>query len=80
MLKIRFFKIGLKKNQIYLLVVINSKNPINGKFIEKIGFFNSHSKLKKVNIKRFLYWKEKGAQPTDSVLKIINEFIKYNNK
>ncbi len=80
MLKIRFFKIGLKKNKLYWLVIINSKNPINGKFIEKIGFFNSHYKLKKINIKRFFYWKEKGAKPTNSVLKIINEFIKHNNK
>lgn len=55
MLKIRLFRIGFKKNPFYLLVIINSKNSRNGKFIEKIGFFDPFSKLKKINLKRFLY-------------------------
>ncbi|WP_259293006.1 30S ribosomal protein S16 [Candidatus Nasuia deltocephalinicola] len=79
MLKIRFFRKGLKKKPFYSLVVINSKNPRNGKFIDKIGFFNPFSKLKKIDLNKFLYWKNIGAKPTNSVLKVINEFIK-NNK
>ncbi len=79
MLKIRFLRKGLKKKPFYSLIVINSKNPRNGKFIDKIGFFNPFSKLKKINLNKFLYWKNIGAKPTNSVLKIVNEFIK-NNK
>ncbi len=78
MLKIRLFRKGLKKKPFYSLIVSNSKNSRNGKFIDIIGFFNPFSKLKKINLKKFLYWKKVGAKPTNSVLKIINEFIKYN--
>ncbi len=78
MLKIRFFRKGLKKKPFYSLIVINSKNKRNGKLLDKIGFFNPFSKLKKINLKKFLYWKNMGAKPTNSALKIINEFIKYN--
>ncbi|WP_259286602.1 30S ribosomal protein S16 [Candidatus Nasuia deltocephalinicola] len=79
MLKIRFFRKGLKRRPFYSLIVINSKNPRNGKFIDKIGFFDPFSKLKKIDLNKFLYWKSIGAKPTNSALKIINEFIK-NNK
>ncbi|WP_259288904.1 30S ribosomal protein S16 [Candidatus Nasuia deltocephalinicola] len=78
MLKIRFFRNGLKKKPFYLIVVTDSKNPRNGKFIDKIGFFNPFSKLKKINLNKFLYWKNIGAKLSNSVFKIINEFIKYN--
>ncbi|WP_259286322.1 30S ribosomal protein S16 [Candidatus Nasuia deltocephalinicola] len=78
MLKIRFFRKGLKKKQFYSLIVINSKNPRNGKSVDKIGFFDPFSKLKKINLKKLLYWKRMGAKPSKSALKIINEFIKYN--
>ncbi len=78
MLKIRLFRKGLKKKPFYILIVINSKNPRNGEFIDKIGFFDPFSKLKRINLKKFLHWKNMGAKPTNSSLKIINEFIKYN--
>ncbi len=78
MLKIRFFRKGLKKKPFYSLIVINSKKSRNSKFIEKIGFFNPFSKVKKINLKKYNYWKSVGAQPTNSTSKIINEFIKYN--
>ncbi|WP_259288777.1 30S ribosomal protein S16 [Candidatus Nasuia deltocephalinicola] len=78
MLKIRFFRKGLKRKPFYSLIVTNSKTSRNGKFIEKIGFFNPFSKIKKINLKKYIYWKNVGAKPTNSVLRIINEFIKYN--
>ncbi|WP_259292882.1 30S ribosomal protein S16 [Candidatus Nasuia deltocephalinicola] len=78
MLKIRFFRKGLKGKPFYSLVVTNSKTSRTGKFIERIGFFDPFSKIKKINLKKYIYWKGVGAKPTNSVLKIINEFIKYN--
>ncbi|WP_259286176.1 30S ribosomal protein S16 [Candidatus Nasuia deltocephalinicola] len=76
MLKIRFFRKGFKKKPFYLIVIINSKNKRNGKFIDKIGFFDPFSKLKKIDLDKFLYWKKLGAKLSNSVSKIINEFIK----
>lgn len=55
MLKIRLFRKGLKKKPFYILIVINSKNPRNGEFIDKIGFFDPFSKLKRINLKKFLH-------------------------
>ncbi|QJC30577.1 30S ribosomal protein S16 [Enterobacteriaceae endosymbiont of Neohaemonia nigricornis] len=63
MLKIRLSKKGIKKKPCYKIVVTDSRNPRDGRFIEKLGFFhpfNIHNKTK-VNKKRMDYWISKGA-------------------
>ena len=84
MLKIRLSRTGRKKEAHFSLKVADSKSPRDGKFIEKIGHYHPCSKDKKnaiyVNIERLNYWISKGAQPTESMKKRINSYLKNNEK
>jgi small subunit ribosomal protein S16 len=60
---------GAKKSPFYRIVVADSRNPRDGRFIEEIGTYNpltEPSELK-VNAERALAWIKTGAQPTDTV-------------
>ncbi|CAL4323463.1 30S ribosomal protein S16 [Buchnera aphidicola] len=80
MLKIRLARHGSKKRPFYQIVVSDSRFPRNGRFIEKIGFFNpiASSKDKKIyiNMEKIQYWTGQGA----AVSKRANYLIKENKK
>ncbi len=67
--KIRLFRVGKKKNPIYRVVVMDSKKPRNGEYIEKIGFYNPLTDPAEITIdkEKALSWLKKGAIPTDTV-------------
>ena len=69
MVKIRLKRMGMKKKPFYRLVVTDSRNPRDGRFIEEIGYYNPVSTPveMKINHERAKYWLGVGAQPTDTV-------------
>ena len=69
MVKIRLKRMGMKKKPFYRLVVTDSRNPRDGRFIEEIGYYNPVSEPveMKINHERAKYWLGVGAQPTDTV-------------
>ncbi len=78
MLKLRLSRGGTKKRPVYKIVVAESKFARDGRFIEKLGFFNPLlPKEKKERIalesERIKYWLSKGAQPTNRVARILGE-------
>ena len=78
MLKIRLSMGGAKKRPIYKIVVADSRFPRDGRFIEKVGFFNPllpKTKKERVNleVERIKHWISKGAQPTLRVSRILGE-------
>ncbi|QJC36265.1 30S ribosomal protein S16 [Enterobacteriaceae endosymbiont of Donacia cincticornis] len=63
MVKIRLSRKGIRKKPFYQIIVTNSKNSRDGRFIEKLGYFdplNSNKKLQ-LNKKRIDFWISKGA-------------------
>ncbi|XRX42772.1 MAG: 30S ribosomal protein S16 [Buchnera aphidicola (Eriosoma harunire)] len=80
MVKIRLSRYGSKKKPFYKIIIADSRSSRNGKFIEKIGFFNpiatgkSHSMS--INIDRMEYWNNNGAQ----LSKKVKFLIKKNKK
>ena len=67
--KIRLKRMGMKKKPFYRLVVTDSRNPRDGRFIEEIGTYDpaaGENKIK-VDMERVKYWVSNGAQPTDTV-------------
>ncbi|MBL7718638.1 MAG: 30S ribosomal protein S16 [Flavipsychrobacter sp.] len=72
--KIRLQRHGSKKRPFYFIVVANSVAPRDGKFIEKIGTYNPLSIPATVRIsrERALHWLQRGAQPTNTVRRILS--------
>jgi small subunit ribosomal protein S16 len=72
--KIRLQRHGSKKRPFYFIVVADARAPRDGKFIQKIGTYNPVSEPAVVQIDRqkALEWLHKGAQPTDTVRKILS--------
>jgi len=78
MLKIRLSRGGTKKRPVYKVVVADSRRARDGKFIEKVGFFNPllpKDKKERVGLEaeRIKYWLGQGAQPTTRVARILGE-------
>ena len=78
MLKIRLSMGGVKKRPVYKIVIADSRFPRDGRFIEKVGFFNPllpRAKKERVNleVERIKYWISKGAKPTLRVARILGE-------
>ena len=78
MLKIRLSLGGAKKRPVYKIVVADSRFPRDGRFIEKVGFFNPllpKTKKERVTLEaeRIKHWISKGAKPTLRVSRILGE-------
>ena len=78
MLKMRLSMGGTKKRPVYKIVVADSRFPRDGRFIEKLGFFNPllpKEKKERVGLdqERIKYWLGQGAQPTTRVARILGE-------
>jgi small subunit ribosomal protein S16 len=71
--KIRLARVGSKKNPIYRVVVADSRSPRDGKFIEIVGRYNPQTEPSTIEIDeaKVKDWISKGAQPTDSVKRLL---------
>jgi len=72
--KIRLQRHGSKKRPFYFIVVADARSPRDGKFIQKLGTYNPLTTPSTVQLdrQRALDWLHKGAQPTDTVRKILS--------
>jgi len=72
--KIRMQRHGSKKRPFYFIVAANSTSPRDGKFIEKLGTYNPLTvpATVRINNERALDWLNKGAQPTNTVRRILS--------
>ena len=78
MLKLRLSRGGTKKRPIYKVVVADSRYARDGRFIEKVGFFNPllpKEKKERIGLEaeRIKYWLGQGARPTTRVARILGE-------
>ena len=74
--KLRLQVHGKKDAKCYKIVVATSKSPRDGKFIEKIGYYNpTHPKNKgEIKKERVSYWFSVGAKATETVQKLLKKF------
>ena len=78
MLKLRLSMGGTKKRPVYKIVVADSRFARDGRFIEKLGFYNPLLPKEKedrigLQLERVKYWLSQGAQPTTRVARILGE-------
>jgi len=73
--KIRLKRIGAKNDPAYRLVVTDSRNPRDGRFIEELGTYlpaRSGQEFK-VNLERANYWLSQGAQPSETAANLLKK-------
>jgi small subunit ribosomal protein S16 len=74
---IRLSRAGTKKRPVYHVVVADSRYPRDGRFIERLGYFNpllpkdNESRLK-LDLDKVKSWMAKGAQPSDRVMRFLD--------
>ena len=75
MVKIRLKRMGMKKKPFYRLVVTDSRNPRDGRFIEELGYYNPLTEPAEIKIdaERAQQWIKDGAQPTDTVRSLMKK-------
>ena len=77
MLTIRLARSGAKKRPFYHISVADSRMPRDGRFVERIGYFNPIASGQEVrleiDLERVDYWIGQGAQPSDRVLNLLKQ-------
>lgn len=77
MVTIRLARGGSKKRPFYHLTVADHRTARNGRFIERVGFFNpvarGQEERLRVDTDRVAYWESQGAQLSERVSKLVRE-------
>lgn len=77
MVTIRLARGGAKKRPFFHIVVTDSRNPRDGRYIERLGFFNPVAKGGEIGLKydraRIDHWISKGAQPSERVAYLMKQ-------
>lgn len=77
MVTIRLARHGSKKNPFYHITVTDRTNSRDGRFVERVGFYNPVAQGRaeglRVDLDRVEYWLSVGAQPSDVVKKLIKQ-------
>jgi small subunit ribosomal protein S16 len=76
-LVIRLARAGTKKRPVYHIVVADSRSPRDGRFIERLGYFNpllpkEKTERLKFDLEKAQAWMKKGAQPSDRVMRFLD--------
>jgi small subunit ribosomal protein S16 len=76
-LVIRLARAGTKKRPVYHIVVADSRAPRDGRFIERLGYFNpllpkEKTERLKLDLEKVQVWMKKGAQPSDRVMRFLD--------
>ena len=77
MVSIRLSRGGSKKRPFYHIVAADHRKPRDGRYIERLGFYNPLAKggeeTLRVDLDRINYWVSQGAQPSDRVSTLIKQ-------
>ena len=80
MVSIRLSRGGSKKRPFYHLTVTDSRNARDGRFIERVGFYNpiarGQEERLRIDNERVDYWLSQGAQPSERVVKLLKDQVK----
>ncbi len=78
MVIIRLSRGGAKKRPFYNMVVTDSRNSRDGRFIERVGFYDPKApagrESLRVDLERLAYWRGKGAQLSQTAARLVKQF------
>jgi small subunit ribosomal protein S16 len=69
----RLTRVGGRKDPVWRVVVADRRSPRDGRFIETVGRYNAQTEPSTIVLdeERIRYWLQRGAQPTDTVKKLL---------
>lgn len=77
MVTIRLARGGSKKNPYYYVTVADKRNARNGRFIERVGFYNplarGQEERLRIDLERVNYWRGQGAQTSERVASLLKQ-------
>jgi small subunit ribosomal protein S16 len=77
MVSIRLARTGAKKRPFYHVVVTDSRTSRDGRFIERLGFYNpiatEQQERLRIDRERVAYWTSQGARASNAVVKLLNQ-------
>ena len=77
MVTIRLARGGSKKRPFYHVVVTDSRNRRDGRYIERLGFFNpvakGNAEALRIDLDRIQHWISQGAKPSERVAKLMKQ-------
>jgi small subunit ribosomal protein S16 len=80
MVVVRLARGGAKKRPFYSMVVADSRSRRDGRFIERVGFYNPRAtggeEGLRIHMERLEYWQSQGAQLSDTVSRLVKQFGK----
>lgn len=80
MVVIRLARGGANKRPFYQIVAADSRRPLNGRCLERLGFYNPIAAGKettlRLNYERVQYWLSKGAQASERMQSLIKDYLK----
>ncbi|HZQ73723.1 MAG TPA: 30S ribosomal protein S16 [Burkholderiales bacterium] len=80
MVVIRLQRGGANKRPFYHVVAADSRRAANGKFLERLGFYDPKApegrESLRVNLERVKHWRGKGAQLSPTVSRLVKQFAK----
>ncbi len=80
MVCIRLSRAGAKKRPFYHVVVTDRRNRRDGRYIERVGYFNpvgrDHEENLRIDLERIDYWLGQGAQPSERVAALVKKHRK----
>jgi len=82
MVTIRLARTGAKKRPFYHIVATDSRNPRDGRYLERLGFFNpvatENEETLRIDLGQVDSWIAKGAQMSDRVAALVGQYRKQN--
>jgi small subunit ribosomal protein S16 len=80
MVVIRLARGGAKKRPFFNLVVTDSRNPRDGRFIERLGFYDPKAPAGResfrISMDRLAHWQGHGAQVSNTVVRLVRQYSK----
>ena len=75
--KMRLKRMGKKRNPIYRVVIADARSPRDGRNIDEVGFYdpNQEPAVVKFDEEAAKAWLNKGAQPTDTVARLLKNAV-----
>ena len=78
MVVIRLARVGAKKRPFFNIVVADSRNRRDGRFIERVGFYNPKApegqERLRINRERLAHWTSRGARLSDTAARLVKQF------